>query len=312
MVLSFFLAIFLFANAGFYVSAAQPQQTTLKQASSDDMNPDTLKYPSNIKGLEKTAYYMVYETLNFDLGSKMKDIISGKSTTKVLSSMKKIYTNLIPIGEAMVVMFFLIELMDKTTKETFNLEQFFRMMLKLLFAKFLMENGWTLMESFMKIGNSVYSTALSSGGSGSSVSATKKVLEQYAKDIDDAGITGEIAIIIQWMIPFIFSYVTKLIAFVICWARTIEIGIRSAGAPIGMADMFADGLHGNGFRYLKKYFAVCMQAFVIMLIIYVSGIVQSSILGNGGVTAVSSVIIGLTTLSLLIKSQQYANDLIGA
>lgn len=277
-------------------------------AKTDDKKKDKKNkdYPDGIdSGLERICYDFIKGTLNINLGKDMQNIIAGKSIKQVMNPLKKLYDTVKPVGMSLIVLYFLIEVIDKTTKENFSLEQFFRLMLKLLFAKLLMDDGWTILNSLINIGNaftgfmSVENTALSAS------------MKSYAEEIDDANIIGEIAIMIQWLIPWLFSFICRLISQVICWGRTIEIGLRTVGAPVAMADIFQDGMHGGGFRYLKKYFAVCLQAFIIMVIIQVSGIVQSIIIGDGGVTMINAVIVGLTTCMMVIRSQQFANDMVG-
>lgn len=265
------------------------------------------KYPEEIdKPFEKIVYDMIKDTLNVDLGSEMEKIIAGDTTQQVMSTMQGVYDQLMPVGLALIVLYFLLELIDKTTRDNFSLEHFFRLMLKLLVAKFLMENGWTILNSFIRIGNSIFGLmSVESVG----ITAT---LKEYVEEIQDASNLTNLAMIFQWAIPWVFAFVSRLISKVICWGRTIEIGVRSVCAPIAMADIFQDGFHGGGFRYLRKFFAVCLQAFVIMLVIQISGVIQGIVIGDGGVTMINSLVVGLTTCALVIKSQQIANDLVGA
>ena len=238
----------------------------------------------------------------------MNQFIAGKTTVIMMESMKSVYTGIVsPVGEALIVLFFLIELIDKTTKDNFSLEHFFKLMLKVVIAKLLIENGWDILTSCINIGSSL-ATAITSDPKG--LSST--VLDDYAKDIQDENTIGNLGMIIQWFLPWVFAWISKLICIVICWGRVIELGVRAVTAPISMADIFQDGTHSGGFRYLRKFLAVCLQAAVIMVIIQVAGIIQNLIIGGGTVTMFKAVVVGLSTCMMVVRSQQFASDLVGA
>ena len=102
-----------------------------KKYNKTKVSDDGKTYPSEIdKPLEKVCYDMVRDTLNVTLGKEMKQVIAGKTTGNMMESMKSVYTGIVsPVGEALIVLFFLIELIDKTTKDNFSLEHFFKLML---------------------------------------------------------------------------------------------------------------------------------------------------------------------------------------
>lgn len=280
-----------------------------KKDNKTKVSDDGKTYPSEIdKPLEKVCYDMVRDTLNVTLGKEMKQVIAGKTTGNMMESMKSVYTGIVsPVGEALIVLFFLIELIDKTTKDNFSLEHFFKLMLKVVIAKLLIENGWDILTSCINIGSSL-ATAITSDPKG--LSST--VLDDYAKDIQDENTIGNLGMIIQWFLPWVFAWISKLICIVICWGRVIELGVRAVTAPISMADIFQDGTHSGGFRYLRKFLAVCLQAAVIMVIIQVAGIIQNLIIGGGTVTMFKAVVVGLSTCMMVVRSQQFASDLVGA
>lgn len=280
-----------------------------KKDNKTKVSDDGKTYPSEIdKPLEKVCYDMVRDTLNVTLGKEMKQVIAGKTTGNMMKSMKSVYTGIVsPVGEALIVLFFLIELIDKTTKDNFSLEHFFKLMLKVVIAKLLIENGWDILTSCINIGSSL-ATAITSDPKG--LSST--VLNDYAKDIQDENTIGNLGMIIQWFLPWVFAWISKLICIVICWGRVIELGVRAVTAPISMADIFQDGTHSGGFRYLRKFLAVCLQAAVIMVIIQVAGIIQNLIIGGGTVTMFKAVVVGLSTCMMVVRSQQFASDLVGA
>lgn len=302
------------SNTGGNSTGTNSSSSATTAAKKDDktkVSDEGRKYPTEIdKPLEKVCYDMVCDTLNVTLGKDMKEVITGNTTTDMMKSMKPVYTDIVsPVGEALIVLFFLIELIDKTTKDNFSVEHFFKLMLKVVIAKFLIENGWDILTGCINVGSNL-AGAITSDPKG--LTSKSKVLDQYAKEIQETNTIGNLGMIIQWFLPWVFAWISKMICIVICWGRMIELGVRAVTAPISMADIFQDGTHSGGFRYLRKFLGVCLQAAVIMIVIQVSGIIQDLIIGKDTVTMFKAVVVGLSTCMLVVRSQQFASDLVGA
>lgn len=302
------------SNTGGNSTGTNSSSSATTAAKKDDktkVSDEGRKYPTEIdKPLEKVCYDMVCDTLNVTLGKDMKEVITGNTTTDMMKSMKPVYTDIVsPVGEALIVLFFLIELIDKTTKDNFSVEHFFKLMLKVVIAKFLIENGWDILTGCINVGSNLAGTITSDP---KGLTSKSKVLDQYAKEIQETNTIGNLGMIIQWFLPWVFAWISKMICIVICWGRMIELGVRAVTAPISMADIFQDGTHSGGFRYLRKFLGVCLQAAVIMIVIQVSGIIQGLIIGKDTVTMFKAVVVGLSTCMLVVRSQQFASDLVGA
>ena len=302
------------SNTGGNSTGTNSSSSATTAAKKDDktkVSDEGRKYPTEIdKPLEKVCYDMVCDTLNVTLGKDMKEVITGNTTTDMMKSMKPVYTDIVsPVGEALIVLFFLIELIDKTTKDNFSVEHFFKLMLKVVIAKFLIENGWDILTGCINVGSNL-AGAITSDPKG--LTSKSKVLDQYAKEIQETNTIGNLGMIIQWFLPWVFAWISKMICIVICWGRMIELGVRAVTAPISIADIFQDGTHSGGFRYLRKFLGVCLQAAVIMIVIQVSGIIQGLIIGKDTVTMFKAVVVGLSTCMLVVRSQQFASDLVGA
>jgi hypothetical protein len=81
-----------------------------------------------------------------------------------------------------------------------------------------------------------------------------------------------------------------------------------------MSDLFMEGTKGSGFRYFKKFLAVALQGAVIIGIVFVFQNVNAALIVNEGDildVALGRVVISLTTVTLLLKSQTIANDIVG-
>lgn len=126
--------------------------------------------------------------------------------------------------------------------------------------------------------------------------------------------------LITMIIAFIVFAATKLMylwAVTIAISRAIQIVIYTCFAPIGISQWFNRGgmLDSAAMGYIKKYIALVFQAPVLVLILKLNSALVTSY-SNGGFTTYGLgigllVAIQFITISLINKSQQFANDIIG-
>ena len=96
--------------------------------------------------------------------------------------------------------------------------------------------------------------------------------------------------------------------------RIIEIAVRACLMPIALADFFQSGLHGSGWRSLKAFFAVCLQAVTIYLTMYLNLVILNDVLPSlSGIGFVGAYLaIWAATIGLLFKSQGLIKEIVGA
>lgn len=284
----------------------------------------TLK--SMVENIFGNGFYQdMLKAVTFNVGS-----IDSPEGTSLWGAISGIYNNVIlPVGYALLCLYFLIELIEKTSSENLNFEHFIRLFIKLIVGKMLMDNALTLLFGMIDFSNSI-------------VAATAEGYEAPGSSIDLQGIKDSIDAINKWgiltmiglwaklIIPYVGNVVVNILASVICWSRSVDIVVRMLMAPIAMPDIFSEGTRGNGFRYLKKFLAVCLQGAIILAIVIAMNIlylniVTNSIAGkNPGEPVVfnsyddipdsffiSSLIMSFTTVTLVMRSKEWANDIVG-
>lgn len=235
------------------------------------------------------------------------------------STIKDIYqTVVLPIGYTLLILHFLLELMDKTTHDNFNVEHFLRMFIKLLIGNYLMTNGLSILESLMSFGTALVKDV---SNISSLVTSGSAELETLRGKYLDKNILQQFGFLLELMIPFIVAIVVKVSIWMQCYSRLIEILVRAMLAPIAMADVYSEGIRGGGFRYLRKYIAVLLQgAIIIGILVCASALATEFALppdpDASEATAtipnfLTQTAIQLTTLTLVGKSQNIANDLVG-
>lgn len=233
------------------------------------------------------------------------------------------YDRLSPIGFSLVFLWFLIDILDKTTKEQLTVEHFIRQFLKLIFAMFLIQNGDIIFPAFLDI-NKGLTKAIFGGGAAppnitnpGNISSTSEAPQALVDMLLELRIPahGTLYALMQMarlLVPWIATLVGKAYLILTCWGRFLELGVRIIFAPIGMSDLISDGFKGNGFRYLKKLFAVIIQGSVILGIMSL----VAAINGRYFSTSTSSIhfnylIVLFTEIGLIKKAQSFANDILG-
>ncbi len=281
-------------------------------------------YPLGIdKEYEKFAYNFYSDIVENNVSESCIEILDGTlfSSYGLEGTMTALYNALKTIGIALLTTYFLLELMDKVTREQFDVETLIRMLIKFIIAKTLiMDNGITILKAFLKIGNGMAATL----GSTAPPAGTDAFLSQIAEIIQDNNMIMDIVIGILAVIPWLISKLVGLVIQAACYGRLIDIVVRGGFAPIGCAGMVQEGFSGHGIRYLKKYFGSILQGAVIMGMLYACASINASIMsamfsnmhgissiGAAMTMTVQTLVVGFTEIMCIIKSNQIANEIAG-
>jgi len=179
---------------------------------------------------------------------------------------------MIPIASVFVCIYFMIEVIDKSTSERFNAEVFIKMLMKLVFSVIIVSNASAWAIKIMNFGTDF---ALAVVGEFKAETVIK-LKESFFDSGGIGNIFNQLGLIVSLLLPFIAAFIIKIAVYFICYGRTIEMGVRSAFAPIGCADLMTGGANSNGVRYLKSLFAVALQGAVMIGVVFVSSNIISS------------------------------------
>lgn len=178
------------------------------------------------------------------------------------------YDSIASVGMALAVLWMMIDLMERVSAGQYNYETLIKIVIKFLACAFIIEQGRDICTSFITFGNDIYDafkTEIVSNGDTSPMDAEAARLFNEIKTghiITCVGIIGSTAIPAIAMLACFFVALTTLIG------RFLELGIRIAFAPIGIADIFAHGVSGSpGVRYLKGLAGCASQGAAMFLII---------------------------------------------
>lgn len=225
-----------------------------------------------------------------------------------------------PVAIFLVMIYFMGAIVDKLSNESFTWEQLWRQLAMLIVSMYLIEYGIDIMKWFFGIGMKLtadISTSYKEMGANAidAAALVNSFKEQWGMDGWLAGFFINIILFIILLIPFLLSWIMRLLVSVICYSRVIEIYARATFAPIALSDFFHSGLQGTGWRYLKNFLAVCLQGAMILAI----GIIFSKLYEVISFDAASNVFAFIgkylafyaSAIMLMFKSLPLTKELVG-
>lgn len=267
------------------------------------------------------------------LFDSMKDILTANP-----SNAKSIYnaawnfvvtiydTVIVPLALGIMIIWFLVAFIQKSTSEQMNFDQLFLLCVKLIAAFYLINHGLEIFAKLWGLGialiNEFSGVAISGApASGSPVFDNAELTEIWKsltgekKLYDYPSAWKSLGCILQMFFPYLICWVLSGVASFIAYSRMLEMLLRVAAAPIALSDFMNDGLHGAGWRYLKTFLAICLQGFVLLLIAKIySSIVGQILSGAGGFmeATLGYLVITFSAVALMFKSLSFCKELVGA
>lgn len=94
----------------------------------------------------------------------------------------------------------------------------------------------------------------------------------------------------------------------VVFAILIELGIRYTFTPIAIADLYSEGFHSNGMRWLKKMLACALTGALIYLVMYGANVIKTQLTGFHPIQLTA---INLTMTGFFVKTRQIADEIVG-
>ena len=229
------------------------------------------------------------------------------------------YNAIKAVGVAILTLYFLIELADKTSHENFTVEHFIRMFIKYIIGYELIRNGLSIFKKIVQFSNSLTSEISLESADG----AVNEKLIEAITDLADGIFTG-IGCMAMLLLPAIITAGLGIFLSLIFISRVIEMSVRMMFAPIACADIFSEGTRGGGFRYIKKFVAIGIQPAIIVGVYLMASKISISLGGvktiqGGGTDAFlqllkvtsNQLLMNIVGVTLAFKAQGIANDILG-
>lgn len=179
------------------------------------------------------------------------------------------FTNIVAVittvGVSIMILYFLIDMADKASSKNINYEYFIKTFIKLALAYMLITNSMTIIQYMVSAGSAL-AKELSAAEGGNSFFADPAKVSMLKKGLKKVGIIDSVGYLLKILISYLVVMVSNISVMFIAISRIVELSVRAMFAPVGVADLFGDGNHAAGIRYLKKIFALALQ-FALAVII---------------------------------------------
>ena len=222
-----------------------------------------------------------------------------------------LYTSISVFGKMLVIIYILLDMIDKSTSDTITPEYFVKDMIKMLVGIIAIDNGWEIVTFGMQFSSAVFDKFAVPDTSASGFNERNCLYHT----IVDRNWIWSLGDIFQIAFPWLILMAAKLLISTICWVRVIEIIVRAMFAPIGMADIIQEGTKGKGFGYFKKFTASVLQGAVLIGIVKSYSIINSALLVDAGTNFFMRmgimIILAVAVVMISFKSSSIATDIVG-
>lgn len=187
------------------------------------------------------------------------------SSGNVHSAIEKLITAMnepvLAVASVLLVMYLLIELMEKMTSDSFNAEQFVKLLIKFVMGQIIISNAieWSLV--FMSVGSDFITDLLGSIGT------TTISLSGLSEAIAEMGFMEKISALVILLLPVLVSFLLRIAVYFMSYSRALEIVVRAAMSPIGFADVVTGGSHSSGFRYMRRMLGISLQGGMMVAVV---------------------------------------------
>ncbi|MEK4120597.1 hypothetical protein NST44_30920 [Paenibacillus sp. FSL W8-0919] len=231
------------------------------------------------------------------------------------ATIKDIHSAILPVGYSLLTLYFLLDFFSKTVNfQFFKWETVVSCCVKLIFAKFIMEHAFDLLDAIFAISAHI-TNMVGLQGSNANIYVDYDAIEE---EYNSLGWFDKKFFAIK-LLPFeICIWVIKVVIILVVFGRLFELMIYTAVSPIPISTAINDNLNGTAKRFILDYAAVCLQGIIIIIgcIVYIAisaNITLGSFTGNGANMALwKGVLSALALLIVVIKSNSWAKKLTGA
>lgn len=297
-----------FAVPAFAATVTNPQKFYL---GTTEWNTELLK--GNYQAFVFSLCYYVYGALPQLAGES--GILTIDLTAGYMDTFQALYNSMSSIGLGLAVVWVMLDLIEKAQIDQISPETIIRWCIKMIMAILVVDNADDIAKALIAIGNEMVNP--SNMGTPEDMSNGLAVtIDEIFEMLKSAGFIKTTTTLLELLIPALGMIVCLLLMLVMMFGRIIEIGIRFAFMPIGVSDAFTHGISSPGMRYIKKFFAVCLQGAVLYAII----IVGSSMMGQVSTGAfgflshfgiITQLVIAFSMIGAMLKSQSIINDIAG-
>lgn len=252
----------------------------------------------------------IFNSLGADIEEMSKIITMDWKSTILGVWVDNFFHNITyPIGLSLLSLFFIIGYTKRAAMFKLNTpENIIKVLLQLLFAKMIMENS-------LEILNFIF-TAISG-----LVDKVAAVTYSVANLIDFSEMKDEWMKMSYWEFlkmtgrfwPLqVGMLISKMLIGVICYGRVIEVYLFTVASPIPLATLASEEYSQIGKRFFQHYVSVCLQGFLIIIILKFFPLLVATVVSNSIKIDVWGVMgLNIVLVMLLFRSGQIATKITG-
>lgn len=259
--------------------------------------------------------------------------------SSIWTYVKTAHASIAIIGCSLTILFWFLSIVDKLTKDRLTGYELIRSGIEIVVAFMFIVEGFNIFTGLQAISTDIYNNLSSTNiqwdsgsrdytlffGANKTYGAANTndwaslnawdIAQESSSGCRVHGWSGMVAMFIPLIKVCIMSLgaqVGCIIGVAVMVSRVIQMGVYMILSPIAIADLFNGGIMNSpGFRFLKKFFAICLQGAVIYVIMMVTMSLQKSFLSSLNGNAFMLLVPSLVMISLILKAQQITNDIVG-
>jgi len=214
--------------------------------------------------------------------SKLRDLLTFTGSNYQFTQFWDIVNELLeivtPFGFAMITTWFLIHMFDAASKDQISIDSIIKTLIQLVLAVALVGNLTLIVNSFLKISETMFSS-IALGDNTVSINGAEIV--EIWKANSPGGWLGAL-----WdaFLLNILSTVSSIAIQFAALSRMLEMAWRIVFAPIGCSNVFEGGASSPGVKYLKSLFGVIISS-VALYVVAATGYSLSSVFLTSGETS---------------------------
>lgn len=281
--------------------------------------------------MKDLCYSLFEEIFAYDMFDNVSSVLNLNPSSEfsaVWTGLETVYNGvMIPVALGLMVIWFLVSFMEKSTSDQLTFEQMFMLFVKLIAAKYLIDHGFEIFSNLWSLGFSLVEQVgeafvSDEPFSGFSMNDLWKSLlgfsdsgwDNFLTAISALGPLYWMGVLAKILVPWLASKAIIVVVYFICYTRLLEMLIRLLAAPIALADFISEGLHGAGWRFLKSFLAVCLQGMIIAAIAAMMPIMMSSVFVDNAdfwPCVLKYLAFSFSACGLMFKSLSITKELVG-
>lgn len=238
-------------------------------------------------------------------------------------AMSTAYDVMLPIGMALLVLYFLIEILSDTTMDNFNTEHFVKKLLVLAVCAIVIIEGPNILAGLSGFGDAMLedtSAAISEALGDGNYTKSWAIYDRAFSDDDGIFSTISLAlyaigVILDNLVFYLLMLVVIMVIYFTALGRALELVIRFLFAPLGIAPLVCGNspARSAGIRYIKQFASLCLQGAVLVGAVGGAIIIKESLAGADGFggNPLIDILLPLTLLGLVSRTRHISDDIIG-